>query len=75
MSFSVSEKVGNLFLISIHFSNVIMCLYTIGPPGVGRNELKRRLIASDPEHFASAIPRKFHNILIPCVLILSMHQA
>ncbi|XP_072032112.1 MAGUK p55 subfamily member 7-like isoform X2 [Amphiura filiformis] len=28
----------------------------IGPPGVGRNELKRRLVASDPTHFASAIP-------------------
>ncbi|KFM67965.1 MAGUK p55 subfamily member 7, partial [Stegodyphus mimosarum] len=28
----------------------------IGPPGVGRNELKRRLIAFDPEHFRQTIP-------------------
>ncbi|XP_042906742.1 MAGUK p55 subfamily member 7 [Parasteatoda tepidariorum] len=28
----------------------------IGPPGVGRNELKRRLIASDPDHFRQTIP-------------------
>ncbi|XP_030830709.1 MAGUK p55 subfamily member 7 isoform X3 [Strongylocentrotus purpuratus] len=28
----------------------------IGPPGVGRNELKRRLIACDPDTFSSAIP-------------------
>lgn len=28
----------------------------IGPPGVGRNELKRRLIASDPEIFRTTIP-------------------
>lgn len=28
----------------------------IGPPGVGRNELKRRLIACDPDTFGSAVP-------------------
>ncbi|KAG8197875.1 hypothetical protein JTE90_024274 [Oedothorax gibbosus] len=28
----------------------------IGPPGVGRNELKRRLIAFDPDHFRQTIP-------------------
>ncbi|XP_064466026.1 MAGUK p55 subfamily member 7-like isoform X2 [Ornithodoros turicata] len=28
----------------------------IGPPGVGRNELKRRLIASDPDRFKTTIP-------------------
>ncbi|XP_071484510.1 MAGUK p55 subfamily member 7-like isoform X1 [Diadema antillarum] len=28
----------------------------IGPPGVGRNELKRRLLACDPDTFGSAIP-------------------
>ncbi|XP_066264215.1 MAGUK p55 subfamily member 7-like [Branchiostoma lanceolatum] len=28
----------------------------IGPPGVGRNELKRRLIASDPDMYRSTVP-------------------
>ncbi|XP_013418779.1 MAGUK p55 subfamily member 7 isoform X2 [Lingula anatina] len=28
----------------------------IGPPGAGRNELKRRLITSNPEHFSATIP-------------------
>ncbi|XP_070570219.1 MAGUK p55 subfamily member 7-like [Ptychodera flava] len=28
----------------------------IGAPGIGRNELKRRLIASDPSHFKATIP-------------------
>ncbi|XP_039287264.1 MAGUK p55 subfamily member 7 [Nilaparvata lugens] len=28
----------------------------IGPPGVGRNELKRRLIATDPDKFRTPIP-------------------
>ncbi|XP_063698474.1 MAGUK p55 subfamily member 7 isoform X2 [Culicoides brevitarsis] len=28
----------------------------IGPPGVGRNELKRRLIARDPEKYRSPVP-------------------
>lgn len=28
----------------------------VGPPGVGRNELKRRLIALDPDKFRTTIP-------------------
>ena len=30
----------------------------IGPPGVGRNELKRRLIALDPDKYRTTIPCK-----------------
>lgn len=30
----------------------------IGAPGVGRNELRRRLIARDPEKFRSPVPCK-----------------
>ncbi|KAI8737334.1 MAGUK p55 subfamily member 7 isoform X3, partial [Biomphalaria glabrata] len=30
----------------------------IGPPGVGRNELKRRLRASNPNHFEEVVPCK-----------------
>lgn len=30
----------------------------IGAPGVGRNELKRRLIARDPEKYRSPVPCK-----------------
>lgn len=32
----------------------------IGPPGVGRNELKRRLIATDPDKFRTPIPCKLN---------------
>ncbi|XP_038047177.1 MAGUK p55 subfamily member 7-like isoform X2 [Patiria miniata] len=28
----------------------------VGPPGVGRNELKRRIIATNPDHYQAAIP-------------------
>lgn len=31
----------------------------IGPPDVGRKELRESLLASDSDRFAAAIPRKF----------------
>ena len=31
----------------------------IGPPGVGRNELKRRLMATDPDKYKTPVPCKF----------------
>lgn len=31
----------------------------IGPPNVGRQELRQRLMESDYERFAAAVPRKF----------------
>ena len=34
---------------------VIMIMFT-GAPGVGRNELKRRLKASNPMHFQEVVP-------------------
>lgn len=34
----------------------------IGPPGVGRNELKRRLIALDPDKFRTTIPCNLNKI-------------
>lgn len=34
----------------------------IGAPGVGRNELRRRLIARDPEKYRSPVPCKFQNV-------------
>lgn len=30
----------------------------IGPPDVGRQELRQRLMESDPDRFAAAVPRK-----------------
>lgn len=30
-----------------------------GPTGVGSNELKRKLLILDPQHFSVTIPRKF----------------
>lgn len=35
----------------------------IGPPGVGRNELKRRLIATDQEKYKTPIPCEYHSII------------
>ena len=35
----------------------------IGPPNVGRQELRQRLMESDPERFAPALPRKFVCVL------------
>lgn len=32
----------------------------IGPPGVGRNELKRRLMATDPDKYKTPVPCKFN---------------
>lgn len=32
----------------------------IGPPGVGRNELKRRLIATDPEKYRTPVPCNYY---------------
>lgn len=37
----------------------------IGAPGVGRNELKRRLLARDPEKYRSPVP---------CKLLLSLYS-
>lgn len=31
----------------------------IGPPNVGRHELRQRLMESDYDRFAAAVPRKF----------------
>lgn len=36
----------------------------IGPPGVGRNELKRRLMATDAEKYKTPVPCKFTKKLI-----------
>lgn len=38
----------------------------IGPPGVGRNELKRRLMAADPDKYKTPVPCKFSS---PVVLV------
>lgn len=34
-----------------------LCL-SLGPTGVGLNELKRKLLISDPQHFSVTVPRK-----------------
>lgn len=50
----------------------------VGAPGVGRNELRRRLIATDPEKYVTPIPCKFNLTHVTyslhisiCYLILS----
>lgn len=42
---------------SVSDSNVSCFSNFSGPAGVGVNELRRRLIASNPREFQSAIPR------------------
>ncbi|VDK70864.1 unnamed protein product, partial [Gongylonema pulchrum] len=35
---------------------VIRPIVLVGPPGVGRNELKKRLIAKNSDHYAATVP-------------------
>ena len=35
----------------------------IGPPNVGRQELRQRLMESDPDRFAAAVPRMYDTVL------------
>merc|ERR1719412_1857185 len=46
------EEVARLFPRPGVFRPVVL----IGPPGVGRNELKRRLIALDPDRYKATVP-------------------
>lgn len=48
------EEVAKLFPRPGVYRPIIL----IGPPGVGRNELRRRLIATDPEKFRTPTPCK-----------------
>lgn len=49
------EEVAKLYPRPGVFRPIVL----IGAPGVGRNELRRRLIARDPEKFRSPVPCKF----------------
>ena len=49
------EEVARLFPRPGIFRPIVL----IGPPGVGRNELKRRLIALDSERYKATVPRKY----------------
>jgi len=46
------EEVARLFPRSGRFRPIIL----IGPPGVGRNELKRRVIAMEPDRMKATVP-------------------
>ncbi len=48
------EEVARLFPRVGFFRPVVL----VGPPGVGRNEIKRRIIAMEPDRYRSTIPRK-----------------
>ena len=48
------EEVARLFPRPGVFRPVVL----IGPPGVGRNELKRRLMALDSDRYKATVPRK-----------------
>ena len=48
------EEVARLFPRSGTYRPIVL----IGPPGVGRNEIKRRIIAMDPNRYQITTPRK-----------------
>lgn len=48
---------GVVYVKSASVSNIICFSNFLGPAGVGVNELRRRLIASNPREFQSAVPR------------------
>ena len=48
------EEVSRLFPRSGWFRPLVL----VGPPGVGRNEIKRRIIAADPNRYRNTIPRE-----------------
>ena len=48
------EEVARLFPRAGTFRPIVL----VGPPGVGRNEIKRRIIAMEPDRFRVTIPRK-----------------
>ncbi len=47
---------------------VSLCFAHLGPTGVGLNELKRKLLISDPQHFSVTIPRKSLHVCV-CVFV------
>lgn len=62
------EEVAKLYPRPGHYRPVVL----IGPPGVGRNELKRRLIATDPDKYKTPVPCKFpfsFSIISPSFLL------
>ena len=48
------EEVARLFPRADFRRPVVL----VGPPGVGRNEIKRRIIAMEPDRFKITTPRK-----------------
>lgn len=52
-----------LFCFPLLSAFVSPCLCA-GPTGVGLDELKRKLLISDPQHFSVTIPRKFGSLLV-----------
>ena len=52
------EEVARLFPRPGIYRPIVL----IGPPGVGRNELKRRLMAIDSDRYKATIPRKLNSV-------------
>lgn len=46
--------------INTHILNTMFCTLPRGPDGVGVNEMKRRLLISDPDHYGVTVPCKTH---------------
>ena len=49
------EEVSRLFPRSGWFRPLVL----VGPPGVGRNEIKRRIVAQDADRYRNTIPREW----------------
>lgn len=56
------EEVARLYPRTGQFRPIVL----IGPPGVGRNELKRRLIELDPDKYKTTIPCNYK--IFKCLL-------
>lgn len=57
-----SEYLGLLIFVLLNaFVSPCLCA---GPTGVGLDELKRKLLISDPQHFSVTVPRKLGSLLV-----------
>lgn len=61
--------------INTRMQNTVLSSLSPGPDGVGVNELKRRLLISDPDRYGVTVPRKADITLASCSLSLFFKAA
>ena len=52
-----SILVMSTFTKDINTADVLQC-FSLGAPGVGRNEVKKQLLTNSPQSFVTTVPRK-----------------